>query len=286
MEDINRKLRGLAEKHGFARIWFISADLLPDEERAEAGGRCILLLAYSYNPFDGNEHIPAYYLASNRAYHAFNDFMRDAEDEGISAARPFIRIKPLCEAASVGTVCRNGLVDIDGLGTRVVFMVAAADGCEPERYSCKKNACGGCSECTRACPMVAISSKGVDYSRCIRAYMNDADHPDFVKEHLTKYLGCEVCQDVCPRNGALNVETPSEAARDAFDIQKLLAGDTKAARELVGRNKSGNGKLTAEAVVFASRRDDFRALAKAAEQSPFEAVKNALLWANRQRGDK
>lgn len=76
MEDINRKLRGLAEKHGFARIWFISADLLPDEERAEAGGRCILLLAYSYNPFDGNEHIPAYYLASNRAYHAFNEIGR------------------------------------------------------------------------------------------------------------------------------------------------------------------------------------------------------------------
>lgn len=66
-------------------------------------------------------------------------------------------------------------------------------------------------------------------------------------------MGCEVCQAVCPQNAQLAKRIPGEAEQAAFALPRLIAGDAAAARSLVGRNLTGNGKLTAEAICFAAR---------------------------------
>ena len=100
--------------------------------------------------------------------------------------------------------------------------------------------------------MGAISQNGLDVKRCMR-YIMDSGYTDEVRKKQETFLGCEACQNVCPKNSRLTRQKPSEAIKRAFDIKRLLDGDTKAARELVGSNITGNGRLTMEAIALAAR---------------------------------
>ena len=121
----------------------------------------------------------------------------------------------------------------------------------PEEYSVgQDDLCSRCRACEIACPAHAIGEGGYDVNKCMRFYMDGADYPDWVCDIQTKHLGCEVCQDVCPRNAGVGFAEPSDEIRAAFDLDRLASGDAKAARLLVGKNITGHGKLTKEAERF------------------------------------
>ena len=110
--------------------------------------------------------------------------------------------------------------------------------------------------------------------------------------HAENFIGCEICQYACPRNAKIPpADTESFRAangdeinlNDVFNLKRLIIGDAAQARSLVGRNFTGNGKLTAEAIAFAandaelflSLRDEIFAAA----DSPFAAVRDAVRYA-------
>ncbi len=285
----------LANALGFARVYFTKPmrfdfisgnehNLVMDAKNAFPFASCIAVLVYPYAPFNKYERIPAYYLASNAAYHACKELMAELKQLGIHAERADIPLKSQLLSAGVGVRCKNSLVALPGYGTRIVLQALAIDVLEPLAYAESDKECGKCNACIIACPALAIGENGLNVSKCMRAYMETADHPDWVKQLQRTYIGCEICQYACPRNAELKRTVPSNEQIEAFDTHKLIAGETKKARDLVGRNMTSNGKLTAEAISMAARDEKafFSIYAdelKRAQASEFPAVQDALRYA-------
>lgn len=285
----------LANALGFARVYFTEPmrfdfisgkeyNLVMDAKSAFPFASCIAVLVYPYAPFDADERIPAYYLASNAAYHACKGLVAELNQLGVHAERADVPLKSQLLSAGVGVRCKNSLVALPGYGTRIVLQALAIDVLEPLAYDESDKECGKCNACIIACPALAIGENGLNVSKCMRASMETADHPNWVKQHQRTYIGCEICQYACPRNADIENAVPTKEQREAFDTRKLIAGETKKARELVGRNMTSNGKLIAEAISMAARdeKEFFSVYAdelKRAQASGFSAVQDALRYA-------
>jgi epoxyqueuosine reductase QueG len=125
---------------------------------------------------------------------------------------------------------------------------------------------------------------GIDRARCLRAQMTGAVMSEQVKQNMPQLLGCELCQAACPANSQVGeTETPQQV-RGAFDLKRLLEGNTADALELVGKNLAG--KLAAETLVMAGRSGDasFIPLIENWLGDEREGVADAAKWAIEQLG--
>ncbi len=285
----------LAENLGFKKVFFLEpmrfelgenlSRLVDDAKARFPFADSIAVLVYPYAPYTADELIPAYYPASNTAYHAMRALIDVLRSRGIRAEKCEIPVKPALELAGIGVGLKNSLRSITHYGSRFVLMMIAVEGIPPMRYDARERSyCEGCHACENACPAGAIGRDGLDLSRCFRLRMETADHPDEVRDHQRTYIGCEICQYACPMNAGLRRAEPSPELRAAFDIRALAGGSTKAARLLVGKNMTGGGRLTAEALAFAARdglieEEELNAFIAQAEESPFEAVRSAAAYA-------
>ena len=285
-----------AGEYGFRKVFFLPPDAVPladnphhlvtDPKAEFPYAASIAVMVFPYAPFTAEERIPAYYLASNAAYFGMKALLRRLNGQGIRADKAEIPLKAALDRAGIGTPLRNSLRAIRPFGSRFVLMSIAVEGIPPLEYpdEALPSPCGNCRACENACPAGAIGRDGLDLARCMRPRMETADHPDDIRDRQRTYIGCEICQYACPMNAKLEkAELPAEAV-EAFDLTKLLRGDAAKARALVGKNMTGNGKLTAEALAFAARDglltdeslDEAIALAEA---SPFAAVRSAARYA-------
>lgn len=286
-----------AAEHGFSRVYFAALQKLPQWKlRAQLGGvdvhgltadpaatypwaKCLLILVWGYAPYPLETRIPAYYVASNASYHAAKRVMESLRANGARAEFAQVPVRDALLAAGVGAMGKNGLMRLAGLGTRFVLQAVVTDACEPCVYHEPGEACGECTRCMEACPMGAIKPDGLHVQSCMRYHMETAQHVDEIKDRLVQYLGCEVCQAVCPHNATQKTVVPPCEVVAAFDMEKLTAGDAAAARKMVGKNLTGNGKLTAEAIVFAARDGRYDLVSVQDVPVAFAAVRDALRYA-------
>ena len=107
--------------------------------------------------------------------------------------------------------------------------------------------------------------------------------PKAVMEHIPGLLGCELCQYACPRNLPIDFRQPTEAESAALDIASILRGNTAPARDLVGKNMCGGGRLLAQAAVLAGKnnRTDLIEDVRALLDHPKQNVGSAAQWAIR-----
>ena len=268
----NEALRQLAFSHGFAAAYFTEPPRYRDEEliKNSRDGHiiwdasslpfdvaCILVRAYA--PYGPAERIPSYYINSNRSYHEAVALAKELESMGVSCRRAELPVKSLLFDNDIAIPLKSSLAAIPPYGTRIAVQCMLLASSEehrfaPEEYSIAvERLCDTCQRCRNACPAGAITENGYEVTRCMRYYMDGADYPDWVYKIQRTHIGCEVCQQVCPYNAALGFGEPSKEEREAYDLERLAAGDTKAARLLVGKNMTGNGKLQREAVNFINR---------------------------------
>lgn len=123
--------------------------------------------------------------------------------------------------------------------------------------------CGSCTKCIDACPTNAISSYGVDGSKCISYFtieLKDKELPDEMKGKFENWIfGCDICQEVCPwnrfarphnepdfgpRNAILNMkkEDWEELTKEVFEEQFSGSPLKRAGYEGIMRNIKFVGK--------------------------------------------
>jgi len=284
-------VKKLALELGFGEVYAlppapISCGPLPEGLTADPAGAypnatALLLLVYPYCIFPMEERIPAYYLASHASYHAMKGLCAQIAGLGGYAEAARVPLRSLALSNGIGELGRNGLLRIHPYGPALILHAVATDICAPapflppERRPCPPD----CLACSAACPGGAITAAGLEQGRCMRKYMDTAAHPDWVKERQLYYIGCEACIRACPFAAAGGAAQPTAEQRAAFDTRALIQGNSRPARELVGRNMTGGGRLTAEAIAFAARDGLYREETAAAADSPFEAVRAAAAWA-------
>ena len=253
--------------------------LFGDPKAAYPGAKSILLMVYPYRPYRPEEPIPAYYPASNSAYFAAKDAVKKIRELGYYAERANIPLRAFAIANGIGDMGRNGLLRIPHCGSCIVLEAIATDAVLPETAETEHIPCPeGCTACAHACPTGAIEESR-EPGKCMRLQMENALHPEWVREKQRHYIGCEECIRACPFNTEGGYAEPSEELRAAFDMAALIRGETAAARKLVGKNMTGGGKLTSEAIAMAGRQRICRGEIESALESSFDGVKTAAEWA-------
>lgn len=255
--------------------------LAPEAEYPFASA--LLLLVAQYRPFIKGSLLPAYYFASNAAYHKANALLNELTAKGYFAKRIEVPLAALVEQAGLGTLCKNSMLDIAGFGTRTVLFTLATNACMPDdNLPQKPQGCGNCTICSSACPAQAINADfGLDPSRCIRTYMESAPMPNWVMERLNGFLGCEVCQAACPRNAFIEPVKPADDALLAFELRRLLRGELKAASAYAGKNMCTRARLIAQAAALCAltKRHDLLDEVLALTNHALCSIREAAIWA-------
>ena len=104
--------------------------------------------------------------------------------------------------AGVGCMGKNGLIHNQHGSFFVLGVLLLDQFCDKYDESLRKSDCGECEICVRSCPANALEIPfQVDARRCF-SYRNTEDKtPNYSELADNKYLfGCDICQEVCPRN--------------------------------------------------------------------------------------
>ncbi len=240
-----------------------------------------------------------------------------AADGGQAAPRLFsnsrLPEKALAAACGLGFLGSNSLIIAPALGT--AFLIAGAflpaelapedalrqpsDPPLPEGQragggcgGCSGfSGCGDCRACVQACPVGAITAPGVvDPERCLPSLSTRLAPwpPEARAAWGFRLYGCQSCQDACPHNRGLRLETPTQRGEigPSVALRRLLACDEDGVREMFRGTALArswippaallrNGLLAAEAradpgilpLVRARRQDPVRAVRQAAGQA-------------------
>ncbi len=126
--------------------------------------------------------------------------------------------KALATASGLGFYGKNGLVISPGLGS--LFIIAGLflpldlkANVPPAGWAEKGKMCGTCRACIEACPAGALKRPGiVSRKRCFQTLASKAVDfsPGLRKAWAFRLYGCQTCQDACPFNRDLTLETETE----------------------------------------------------------------------------
>jgi len=322
--DWRERLACAAAGQGFQRLrWLRAADLPPAVRGhpaiAALGDGLYLLAALSchrHEPDDlstpGDPHALVAPFARRNYYREAVIRLKQviAGLEANSAAVPRLfsnsRLpeKPLAAACGLGFLGSHSLIISPALGS--AFLIAGAflpaplvpeaalrqpsDPPLPEG-SRAGGRCGDCRACLQACPTGAITAPGVvDRERCLPALSTRLAPwpPEARAAWGFRLYGCQNCQDACPHNRLLQLETPTQRGEigPSVPLRRLLACDEQGVREMfrgtaLGRRWIPPAALQRNGLLAAGARGDSAVLGmvRSRLQDPVRAVRQAASWA-------
>ncbi len=181
-----------------------------------------------------------------------------AQDNGRSGPGPTVRLfsnsrlpeKPLAAVCGLGSLGSHSLLIAPGLGS--AFLIAGAflparlapeaalrqpsDPPLPEGLRAG-GGCGDCRACIQACPVGAITAPGVvDPERCLPSLSTRLTPwpPEARAAWGLRLYGCQSCQDACPHNRSLRLDTPTQRGEigPSVALRRLLACGEEGVREM------------------------------------------------------
>lgn len=232
----------------------------------------------AYLPTCEGLELSAFYVASN-ALHSLT---------GKEALN--MPLKPLITGFGIGAYGRSGLVAIPGAGTRFAAAVTGSDAEPDPKWEWREDRplseeCADCSACVSACPNGALVGDGrLDVDKCLRAQAQyqSPPMPPASRERLGGSVwGCEVCQQVCIRNGGqAPVRMPAEL-EEALTLKRLLCGDVSGLGAWIGTNYARPARMQARACLVAANmlRYDLLPDIQTLLKSQVEPVRDCAAWA-------
>ncbi|MBX3248204.1 MAG: tRNA epoxyqueuosine(34) reductase QueG [Myxococcales bacterium] len=215
-------------------------------------------------------------------------------------ARPVLE-RAWAARAGVGFVGKNCCLIVPGLGSHVflgtVITSATLDVDAPIAAGC-----GECARCLDACPTRAfVAPRELDARRCVSYLTIEHEGPidESLREGVGEWLfGCDVCQDVCPYNGALEVGRLPRAVdarltdpfapdpqHDALDLGAVLTQDAEAHEAWTAATplrRPGRARLARNAAIVLGNRGGRRHLPVLDERAARDedaTVREAAAWA-------
>jgi len=311
---MKRELLALAENLGFARmrvcplpdlsLWrkqitetpdFHFDHLTDDVESVLVGAKCAVLLAWAYRPYEypaDGATVSAYYPASDDARKAVEEVEKFLCSKGYRAkAAPNLPLKPTAVQGGLARYGRNGVTAIDGLGSRYALQMVLTDApLELDQQELSElrlsDSCADCGRCVKACPVGALDGTGrVDVKKCIRARSDEYPLDEAYRPLIGRSLyGCDICQDVCSRNGGVQRQILPDGLREALRLETLLAGDVAGLIPYIGKNYARKARMQAKACVIAANmgRTDLLDAVRRCEDSPVDFVREHAAWAIKQ----
>jgi epoxyqueuosine reductase len=111
--------------------------------------------------------------------------------------------------AGLGSIGKNGTLVTGNHGSMVWLSALVTTIKLPFDVPADSDVCGSCEKCILACPTGAIVTPGlIDANRCIAYHTNSSQKPipEYMIDKLNgQIFGCDICQQVCPWNGAKKV---------------------------------------------------------------------------------
>jgi epoxyqueuosine reductase len=137
--------------------------------------------------------------------------------------------------AGVGFQGKNTMVITPSHGSWVVLGTLVTD-VVIERTPPLDLDCGSCRICIDACPTGALDDPGtLDATKCLSYWTQaPASIPEEYREELDDMVyGCDICQEVCPWNRAIEKQPTSLAAQGSTPTVSLMEWLTRDGDELV-----------------------------------------------------
>ena len=262
-----------AKNHGFDEAYLVPglfvknvSDFgLSDLHGIMPQAQSVLLLLKKHSPFKpfpkGAMTVHSHYPAYQSAYLLHKSLIEKINSMGIGAqGADMLPLKYYAQAAGMARL-KNSLMYHKDFGSYFVLQAIAVDlesGLDPKA---PEDVCGGCTKCMDACPTGAIG-RG-DPEKCIR---NHVPVKAFIPEKMraeakTGYIGCGICQAVCPLNKPISRTAPPKKLVEALSISGIL--DLKSdnrpltqLRQLIGRNEARPGRAIATACMIAGNTRD------------------------------
>lgn len=160
-----------------------------------------------------------------------------------------IRERYWAAKAGIGIIGQNGMLIVDGVGSKVFLAEILWTGrVEPDKSRLGES-CAMCGACLKACPGGAIAHDGtLDARRCNSCLT--IEHRGELPADLRlpgRIYGCDVCQDVCPLNACDGVATISEflPREDLFhlDSEAVASMSAETYRDLFRHSAVRRAKL-------------------------------------------
>ncbi len=222
-----------------------SAERRSDVRRVMPSARTVIMTGAAYNagqPYSTQRHDPPsgevaryawsedYHDVLGRRQASLIAWMRDQHPAPFEA-RPYVDTGPVQERvyaqyAGLGWIGKNCCVINPDVGS---WMLLGAIICslplEPDAPALDQ--CGTCTLCLEACPTAALVEPHVlDATRCV-SYLTIEYRGSIPEEHRAgignHLFGCDICQEVCPWNGApVGTLDPSWWSRQDLNLSSLV----------------------------------------------------------------
>ena len=244
----------------------------------------IIVLGYPYQPYT-DCGLDAYYLATQEMYKECKQIQNQLQSAGAHARIVNdVSLRDLSFKSGLATILGvNQMAMRPDCGSWLVLAAIETDFLDTVQQAKthlvdKVDKCIDCGECVRCCPTGAIGINGEFYAeKCLRSYQCGDVMPIQIAELMGKrFLGCDICQVVCPHNFHIEPISPPQFVTQAL---KNCVYTIAPFKDIIGTNYARAKYLTVNSIVYSANALNRDAIQGIKELAKDEKYSEMAQWA-------
>jgi epoxyqueuosine reductase len=196
----------------------------------------------------------AYYPVVRKIAKKVANYINEAGYSAIDGQQ--IPLKYVSQALGIGSYGWNGLLFTPQFGSYVALRCILTNAVlAPDEFTQPDPICDNCGKCLKACPTGALYEPyKVDPKLCINPISRKEDRiSPKIRDKMQNWLcGCDICQQVCPKNRELEPRTPDPDSGffpENHASHKILEGLTRTPKLMDILRGDYNSIVTRNAII-------------------------------------